>query len=149
MSRPVKPILILLVDDDRDYPRFVREALKQVGLSHELRNVEDGEEALDYLLRRGKYINPEKSPRPGLIFLDLNMPRKNGIQALQEIRANSEIRQIPVIMLTISDDKKDILLSYSSGANSFITKPFEFEELVKILKIFQQYWFETVKLPVG
>jgi CheY-like chemotaxis protein len=143
------PVLIMVADDDQDYPRLVRMAFTQLGVPNEIRSVEDGEELLDYLLHRGKYGDPKNSPRPGLIFLDLNMPRKNGFEALQEIRANPALRQIPVIMLTISNFQSDIQLSYEIGANSFVTKPFEFSELVEALKCFQQYWLNTAQLPLS
>jgi CheY-like chemotaxis protein len=142
-----KSILIMLADDDEDYPRLVKEAFKQLGMNNEIRRVEDGEELLDYLYRRNKYKNSQDAPLPGVIFLDLNMPKKNGLEALEEMRKSPELRCIPVIMLTISSDKKDIKLSYSLGANSFVTKPFEFEELVQALKSFQHYWLETAQLP--
>ena len=149
MMKPRIPTRIMLADDDQDYPRLVQEAFKELGIPNEVRTVENGEELLDYLLRRGKYQDPKDSPRPGLIFLDLNMPKKNGFQALQEIRSNPNVRQIPVIMLTISNFQSDIQHSYTLGANSFVTKPFEFDDLVKALRHFQQYWFETVQLPTS
>jgi CheY-like chemotaxis protein len=142
-----KPVAIMLADDDEDYPRLIKEAFKQLGMTNEIRRVEDGEELLDYLFRRNKYRNSSEYPLPGVIFLDLNMPRKNGLEALEEIRKSPDLRSIPVIMLTISSDKKDIRLSYTLGANSFVTKPFEFEELVQAIKNFQHYWLETAQLP--
>ena len=104
-----------------------------------LRRVEDGKELMDTLLN-----TPAK---PSLILLDLNMPRKNGLEALKEIRANNNLRQIPVVMLTISNNHTEIKLSYFLGANSFITKPLIFDHLVKMLEDLRHYWFETVKLP--
>ncbi len=142
------PALILMAEDDDDFVVLVKEAFKRVGLANEIRRVEDGEELMDYLLHRGKYPTPEQAPVPGIIFLDLNMPKKNGFEALREIRANPAIKKIPVIMLTVSNNKSDVLLSYNLGANSFVTKPYEFNQLVDALKIVQQYWFGgIVELP--
>ncbi|MBI4549403.1 MAG: response regulator [Candidatus Omnitrophica bacterium] len=142
-----KPIVILMAEDDEDYFFFTQEAIKQFHLLNELRRVADGEELMDNLLHRGKYENAEDAPRPGLIFLDINMPRKTGLEALQEIKAHPALRQIPVVMLTISKDKKDIEKCYQYGANSFVTKPLGFEELVGALKVIKDYWFQIVELP--
>ncbi|MBI4433053.1 MAG: response regulator [Candidatus Omnitrophica bacterium] len=136
-----------MAEDDEDYYQVAREAFEQFRVVNELHHVADGEDLMDYLLRRGKYTDPSTSPHPGLIFLDINMPRKNGLEALKEIKANPQLAHIPVVMLTISRDDKDILLSYQLGASSFITKPFSFNGLVEVLKIFRQYWFEIVELP--
>ena len=147
MTTSRESIVILMAEDDEDYYLLAKEAFKQFRLLNELRRVEDGEEVMDYLLRRGKYENPEDSPRPGLILLDLNMPKKTGLEALKEFKSNSDLAQIPVVMLTISRDKKDILRSYTLGANSFVTKPLAFNQLVEALSVFKQYWFEIVELP--
>jgi CheY-like chemotaxis protein len=110
--------------------------------------VENGEDLLDYLLRRGKYLDLVDLPRPGLILLDLNMPRKDGREALREIKADPALRQIPVVILTTSRADTDIDRIYELGANSFITKPVRFEALVAVMKVLSQYWFQTVELPV-
>ena len=143
-----KPITILLADDDEDDRMLGREALEESKLANDLHMVEDGEELLDYLYRRGRYSDPATSPRPGLILLDLNMPRKDGREALKEIKADPELRQIPVVVLTTSKAEEDIFLTYDLGVNSFITKPVSFEGLVNVMKSLAHYWFTIVKLPV-
>lgn len=147
MNSNQNKIVILMADDDPDDRLMAREALEESHLNNELHLVEDGEELLDYLNRKGKYKNPESSPRPGIILLDLNMPKKDGRQALKEIKENEELRKIPVIVLTTSKAEEDILRTYDLGANSFITKPVTFEGLVDVIKKLGEYWFEIVKLP--
>lgn len=142
-----KIITILMADDDPDDRLLTEEALAESRLNHKLRFVEDGEELLDYLLHRGKHSNIRQSPRPGLILLDLNMPRKDGREVLQEIKADPELRRIPVVILTTSETEDDIFRSYDLGANSFITKPVTFELLVDTMKTLGKYWFEIVTLP--
>ena len=142
-----EPITILLADDDADDRMMAAEALEESRLANDLRFVEDGEELMDYLHRRGKYSAPETSPRPGLILLDLNMPRKDGREALQEIKAEPDLRMIPVIVLTTSKAEEDIYRTYDLGVNSFITKPVNFESLVNVMKTLGKYWFEIVELP--
>ncbi len=146
--QPEKPITILLADDDEDDRMMGREALEESKLANDLHMVEDGEELLDYLYRRGRYSDPASSPRPGLILLDLNMPRKDGREALKEIKADPELRQIPVVVLTTSKAEEDIFRTYDLGVNSFITKPVSFEGLVNVMKSLAHYWFTIVKLPI-
>jgi len=146
--QPEKPITILLADDDEDDRMMGREALEESKLANDLHMVEDGEELLDYLYRRGRYSDPATSPRPGLILLDLNMPRKDGREALKEIKADPELRQIPVVVLTTSKAEEDIFRTYDLGVNSFITKPVSFEGLVNVMKSLAHYWFTIVKLPI-
>jgi len=147
MAPDRRPINILLADDDADDRMLAREALEESRLVNELRFVEDGEQLLDYLYRRGEYADPAKSPRPGLILLDLNMPRKDGREALREIKADPVLRQIPVVVLTTSKAEEDIYRTYDLGVNSFITKPVDFEGLVQVMKALGRYWFEIVELP--
>ncbi len=147
MSKPDELVEILMADDDPDDRLMAQKALNDSRLRNGLRFVEDGEELLDYLRRRGKYADPASSPEPGLILLDLNMPRKDGREALAEIKADANLRHIPVVILTTSDAETDILRSYDLGANSFITKPVSFQGLVEAMKVLTQYWFEIVKLP--
>ena len=147
MSQPPKPITILLADDDADDRMLARDALVESRLANDLHFVEDGEQLLDYLYRRGKYVDPGSSPRPGLILLDLNMPRKDGREALKEIKADASLRHIPVIVLTTSKAEEDIYRTYDLGVNSFITKPVTFDGLVKVMKVLGRYWFEIVELP--
>ena len=147
MNRPTKPITILIADDSEDDRMMTREALHDSQVINDLREVEDGEELMDYLQRRGAYLDPQSSPRPGLILLDLNMPRKSGQEALEEIKADPQLRRIPVIVLTTSDAEHDILRSYDLGVSSFITKPVTFDGLVEIMKAFGKYWIEIVVIP--
>lgn len=123
------------------------EALKQARLLNQLFRVRDGEELMDYLRRRGAYQAPEKAPPPALILLDLNMPRKDGREALREIKADPELRHYPVVVLTTSTAEQDIVRSYQYGVNSFITKPVTFPGLVEAVRVLGSYWFEIVELP--
>ena len=140
-------IKILMADDDPDDRLMTKEALDEARLANELYFVEDGEELMDFLHHRGNYADPVVSPRPGLILLDLNMPKKDGREALAEIKADPDLRQIPIVVLTTSRAEEDIYRTYDLGVNSFITKPVSFEGLVDIIKGLAIYWFEIVKLP--
>jgi len=142
-----KPITILMADDDADDRMLVKEAFEESRLNNDLHFVEDGEQLLDYLHRRGKYEDLNGDPYPGLILLDLNMPRKDGREALAEIKADPGLRRIPVVVLTTSRAEEDILRSYGLGVNSFITKPVTFESLVNLVKVLGTYWVEIVELP--
>jgi CheY-like chemotaxis protein len=139
-------ITILMADDDADDRMLAREAMEESRLGNSFRFVEDGEELMEYLKQEGRY-SPATAPRPGLILLDLNMPRKDGRQALQEIKSDPELRRIPVVILTTSKTEQDILSAYDLGANSFITKPVTFERLVDIIRTLGLYWFNIVQLP--
>ena len=147
MSAPGKPIVILMADDDADDRLLAQDALAECKLPNELHFVENGDELLDYLHRRGKY-SQTSAPRPGLILLDLNMPRKDGREALREIKADPELKRIPVIVLTTSKADTDISKIYDLGANSFISKPVTFDSLVRVMNILGNYWFQIVELPV-
>lgn len=138
---------ILLANDRKEFQFLIKEAFTEVSLSIKLFCVKDGEEMLDYLYRRNQYKSPETSPHPSLILLDLNMPRKDGREAIIEIKSDPKIRQIPVIILTTSRQEQDLSLCYNAGANSFINFPLTFEKLVEVLKRICEYWFETVLLP--
>ncbi|MFL6235791.1 MAG: response regulator [Thermoanaerobaculia bacterium] len=142
-----KRMTILLAEDDADDRLLVKEALAEGRVLNELRSVEDGEELLDYLRRRGRYADPETSPRPGLVLLDLNMPRKDGREALREIKGDPDLKRIPVVVMTTSKAEEDILSSYDLGASSYITKPVTFERLVELMKVLGRYWIEFVELP--
>lgn len=142
-----KPITILIADDDVDDRMMLKDALHENRLANDLRFVEDGEALMDYLNRHGKYKDPESSPRPGLILLDLNMPKKDGREALREIKGDANLRGIPVVVLTTSKAEEDVYRTYNLGVNSFITKPVTFESLVEITKHLGRYWFEIVELP--
>ena len=142
-----RPITILYADDDADDQLLVKEALEESRLLNDLRFVNDGEELMDYLYRRGPYADPESSPRPGLILLDLNMPRKNGREALAEIKSDPDLRRIPIVVLTTSKAEEDIYRSYDLGVNSFISKPVNFGGMTKVMQALGAYWFEIVELP--
>jgi CheY-like chemotaxis protein len=141
------PITILMADDDPDDRQLTKEALEEGRLINDIRFVENGEEMMDYLHKRGKYAPPAEAPRPGLILLDLNMPRKDGRTVLQEIKGDPGLRQIPVVVLTTSKADEDVYKSYDLGVNSYIVKPVTFEALVDILQTLEKYWFEIVELP--
>src|SRR5919206_4695136 len=135
MPHSPKPITILMADDDPDDREMTREAFAESRLANDLRFVEDGEELMDYLKRRGKYSDPASSPRPSLILLDLNMPRKDGREALKEIKQDPQLRQIRVVVLTTSKAEEDIYRSYDLSAASYITKPVTFTALAEAIKI--------------
>jgi len=147
VSASGKPIVILMADDDADDRLLAQDALSECNLANELHFVENGEELLDYLHRRGKF-SQGNAPRPGLILLDLNMPRKDGREALREIKSDPNLKRIPVIVLTTSKADTDISKIYDLGANSFIAKPVAFDALVKVMKLLGNYWFDIVELPV-
>ncbi len=142
-----KPLPILMAEDDEDDRLLAQDAFMESKLSNPLFFVNDGEELLDYLYHRGRYVSQEQFPLPGLILLDLNMPRKDGREALREIKSDAKLRQIPIIVLTTSKEEEDILRSYSLGVSSFITKPVTFEQLVEVIQCVGQYWFEIVSMP--
>jgi len=137
-----------MADDDADDRLLAKDALTECHLANDLQFVENGEELMDYLRRRGKYTSLVQAPRPGLILLDLNMPKKDGREALREIKTDPELRKIPVVVLTTSKADTDIGQIYELGANSFISKPVTFDSLVKVMKVLGSYWFEVVELPV-
>jgi len=142
-----RAVTILMADDDADDREFAFTAMQESRLANELRFVEDGEELLEYLRRLGRYANPKDSPRPGLILLDLNMPRKDGREALREIKSDPALKNIPVVVLTTSKAEEDILRTYNLSAASYITKPVTFEALVDVIKTLGKYWLEIVELP--
>jgi len=146
MSNKGTPITILMADDDVDDCSLTQEALQEGRLVNEIRFVRDGEELMDYLRRDGKYAGAN-IPRPGLILLDLNMPKKDGRTTLKEIKDDPALRQIPVVILTTSKADEDIYRSYDLGVNSYIVKPVTFEALVDVLQTLEKYWFEIVELP--
>ena len=149
MSRLSKPITILYADDDPEDRMLVKEAWEENRLANELHFVEDGEELVNYLRRRGKFETLKGTPLPGMILLDLNMPKKDGREALQELKADRNLRLIPVIVLTTSKAEEDIYRTYDLGANSFIAKPVKFESLVALMKEIKRYWIEIVELPIN
>jgi CheY-like chemotaxis protein len=145
--RTGKSITILMADDDKEDCLLVSKAFKESRLANDLRFVEDGEELMDYLRCHGRFTDPSSAPRPGIILLDLNMPKKSGREALKEIKEDPDFKAIPVIVLTTSQDEADVLKSYDLGANSYITKPVTFQGLVEVIKSLGKYWFDIVELP--
>lgn len=141
------PITILLAEDDPEDGYLIGEALYESRIASNVMIVEDGEELLDYLLRRGKYTDPETSPRPGLILLDLNMPRKDGREALVEIKQHPHLRRIPVVVLTTSQAEEDIFRTYDIGISGYITKPSSFTALREAMKAVGNYWLQVVSIP--
>jgi len=148
MKTMKKSVNVLVADDDSEDCLLIKDAFKEGLLINGLRFVEDGEELMDYLHHQGKYKDPSTSPRPGIILLDLNMPRKDGREALKEIKSDPDLRGIPVVILTTSKEEEDILRSYNLGANSYIIKPVTFTGLVNAIKSLGKYWFEIVELPL-
>ena len=138
--------VVLIAEDDDDHFLLTQDAFHEVGNGVDLRWVKDGVELLDYLHRRGSYQGPGKAPRPSLILLDLNMPRKDGRQALQEIKSNPDLKPIPLVVLTTSRNEEDVQLAYSLGA-SFIRKPVRLDQIVEVIRSLSRYWLETVEQP--
>jgi CheY-like chemotaxis protein len=141
------PIVIMIADDDAEDRMLVKEALEENRLMNILQFTENGEDLMNFLHNKGKYSDKEKHPRPGLILLDLNMPKKDGREALREIKKDPELKLIPVVILTTSKAEEDIIKTYDLGVSSFITKPVTFSSLVDTMKTLSKYWFEIVALP--
>lgn len=146
MNKNISPI-ILMADDDDDDRLLVQEAFTEAKLSNELLFVKDGQELLDYLNGKNEIAFNRLVPYPSLILLDLNMPRKDGREALREIKADSRLRSIPIVVLTTSSAEEDVNYCYELGVASFITKPSTFKGLVETMKILSEYWFKIVRLP--
>jgi CheY-like chemotaxis protein len=143
-----RPLTILIADDDEEDRDLARDALHNASLAGEMRFVVDGQDLMDYLRREGPYADESvDAPRPGIILLDLNMPKKDGREALAEMKADKSLRSIPVVVLTTSRDEADIFRTYDLGVNSFITKPTTFAGLVEVMRTWQRYWMELVELP--
>jgi CheY-like chemotaxis protein len=142
-----KPIIVLYADDDPEDRMLAKDAWDESRLANELHFVEDGEDLMDYLHRRGRHADKQGEALPGMILLDLNMPRKDGREALAEIKADPRLRMIPIVILTTSKAEQDILSAYGLGVSSFIVKPVSFQGLVEITRTFSRYWFEIVELP--
>jgi CheY-like chemotaxis protein len=145
---PHRPFTILLADDDEEDRELTRDALQDSRLANEMKCVVDGQDLLDYLRHEGRWRDAD-APRPGIILLDLNMPRVDGREALQQIKADESLRRIPVVVLTTSKDETDVLDTYDLGVSSFITKPVTFGGLVDVMRTWTEYWFEIVELPNG
>lgn len=143
---PNRTATILCAEDDADYRLLTRRAVKASRPENDLRFVEDGEELLDYLYRRGAYAEPDSAPRPGLILLDLNLPKKDGREVLEAIKQDPDLRRIPVVILTTSNAQEDVLRTYNLGASSYIRKPVNMTALVDIISTLGHYWFDIVEL---
>jgi CheY-like chemotaxis protein len=140
-------LVILMADDDEDDILLTRKALERGKLINPLYTVQNGEELLNYLNHQGDYTDEAKAPRPGVILLDLNMPKKDGREALKEIKSNADLKDIPIVVFTTSKAEEDVYRSYKLGVNSFITKPVTFENLIEVMQMLGKYWFEIVTLP--
>jgi CheY-like chemotaxis protein len=142
-----RTITILMAEDDLDDQVLTRDAFDEAHFANQLRFVNDGEELMAYLRNQDVYADPARYPRPGLILLDLNMPRKDGREALQEIKADPRLSSIPVVVMTTSKSDEDILASYQAGVSSFIRKPITFEKMIEVIRALTHYWLEIVELP--
>jgi two-component system, chemotaxis family, response regulator Rcp1 len=144
MLKSVQPIEILLVEDNLGDIRLTEEALKENKLKVNLSVATDGEQAMDILFKRGEY---QHSSRPDIVLLDLNLPKKDGRQVLEEIKSSEDLKAIPVVVLTTSRAEEDILSSYLSHANCYITKPVDVEQFIRLINSLENFWFSIVKLP--
>jgi two-component system, response regulator len=142
-----RKLMILLADDDADDTAMIRKAIEKSGVPNTVYAVADGVELLDFLHHRGSFAPPAESPAPGIILLDLNMPRMDGHEALAEIKADPELRRIPVVVMTTSKAEQDVLRTYDLGGSSFITKPVTASRLAEMMQVIGQYWCQIVKLP--
>jgi CheY-like chemotaxis protein len=147
MIGDARPAVILLIEDDKGDQELTRRSLEKAKVKNDLFIVEDGEEALDYLLHRGMYTAPAKSPRPDLVLLDLNLPKIDGRKVLEEIRNTPDLKRLIVVILTTSKQEEDIIRSYDMGVNSYITKPVDFQQFAKVVQEVGHYWFQVVVLP--
>jgi len=145
MTTRAEPIL-LVEDSPEDYEVTVR-AFRKANLVNPVFRCQDGEEALDFLYRRGRYADPARSPRPGLILLDLNLPGTDGRQVLAQVKADAQLRSIPVVVLTTSADERDIEGCYRAGANSYVQKPVSLDAFLRSVQLLKNYWFEVAILP--
>jgi CheY-like chemotaxis protein len=142
-----KRTVVVIAEDDPDDRLLIKDAIKEAVQSVEVFFVQDGAEMLDYLYRRGKYTDMGEAAQPELVLLDLNMPKKSGLEVLEEIKADPALRSIPVVVLTTSRAPEHVMRSYELGGNGFITKPNSYAELVSMMESLDRYWFKTVQLP--
>jgi CheY-like chemotaxis protein len=145
--KDISNINILLVEDNEDDIVIIQRVFKRLKLTNPLFIVRDGKEAMDFLLNKGAYSNINDAPKPGLILLDINMPRMNGFEVLENMKKQEALKAIPVIMLTVSEREEDIVESFKNGAVSYITKPMDFEQFVKVIEQFDIYWSLVSKIP--
>jgi CheY-like chemotaxis protein len=146
-KRDKQPTIILVADDDEEDRMLIKEALEECPLTREVVFVENGEQLLDYLRNKREFTDSEKYPPPGLILLDLNMPKMDGREALKIIKSDENLKLIPVVVLTTSKAEEDILRTYNLGVSSFISKPISYASLVDVMATLTKYWFGIVKLP--
>ncbi|MBJ7427719.1 MAG: response regulator [Bacteroidia bacterium] len=149
MDLKAKSIHIVIAEDDEEDRMLTREAMIESRVKNTVHFVEDGEYLMDYLHNKGDFSDKSKYPAPGLILLDLNMPRKDGREALKEIKSNEHLKRIPVVILTTSKAEEDIIRTYNLGVNSFITKPVTFEGMINVMKTLGTYWLDIVELPAN
>ncbi len=147
MGNSARSVVILLADDDADDREMTRKALAKNRLANAIFEVTDGEDLMAFLRREGRFAPPALAPTPGLILLDLNMPKKDGREALAEIKADPALRRIPIVVMTTSKAEQDIVQAYDLGSNSFISKPITLPALVDVMLVLGQYWFQIVQLP--
>ncbi len=148
MTHNKQSVAILMADDDADDRFLAADALREARVHNRINFVTNGEELMDYLMRRGAYADDEKYPLPGLILLDLNMPRMDGREALKEMKQNARLKRIPVVVLTTSQAEEDVLRSYDLGVSGYITKPVSFEGLIEVMRAIGRYWIDIVELPI-
>jgi len=141
------PVIILLVEDDPAHAEIVKRNLSAFRVANRINHVEDGQEALDYLMHEGAYADPESSPRPGLILLDLRLPKVDGLEVLARIKASEDLRTIPVVVLTTSSAESDLVKAYEHGVGSYLVKPVDFDKFTKQLEAFGYYWLAWNKFP--
>ncbi len=146
-SNHLRPVKILLVEDKLEDIEITRRAFAKGHVRNDLYVVRDGQEALDYLYHRGRFQDPESSPRPGMVLLDLNLPKVGGMEVLQQIKQDEHLRTIPIIVLTVSPREEDIIQSYKLGVNTYIQKPVEFENFMRVVNVIQEYWVLIATLP--
>jgi CheY-like chemotaxis protein len=142
-----EPITILLVEDDPSHAEIVKRNLKENMVANTIHHVEDGQAALDYLLRKNGYADPKISPKPELILLDLRLPKVDGLEVLKRIKADPELKKIPTVVLTTSSAESDVVNAYTHGAGSYLVKPVDFEKFTKLMKDFGFYWLAWNKFP--
>jgi len=147
ISDNFQPVKILLVEDNVQDIEITQRAFAKGRVRNELTVVRDGEEAIDYLYHRGKYQDPATSPRPGMILLDLNLPKVGGLEVLQQIKRDDQLKQIPVIVLTVSQREEDVVRSYDLGVNTYIQKPVEFDNFMRVVNAVHEYWILIATLP--
>ena len=142
-----EPLIILLVEDNPDHTELIRRTFQDHRVANKIHCLSDGEAALDYLFRRGDYADPEKSPRPHVILLDLRLPKVDGLEVLAEIKAADELRRIPVVIITTSETEGDIARAYDYRANSYLVKPVDFDKFMQLMDDLGFYWLGWNRHP--